>query len=57
MEGSRESTDSESKGELMSLSEIEYLLNIQVAGNFGTNFIGAGQKILNLGPNQAEKKN
>ena len=37
MEGSRESTDSESKGELMSLSEIEYLLNIQVAGNSGTN--------------------
>ena len=37
VEGSRESADSESKGELMNLSEIEYLLNIHVTGNVGTN--------------------
>ena len=37
MGGSRESTDSEPKEELMNLSEIEYSLDIHVAGNVVTN--------------------
>ena len=37
VEGSRESADIESKGELMNLSEIESFLDIHVAGNVGAN--------------------